>query len=119
MVAWQSWVYPKLTDFQDYYGAEYGGSLILPPAGYFDAGGPQAGPQGHATVFLDDPWIHDVRDRAIAGPRFSRQQLIDYVRACRERHIVVTLNAGIYQDGTIGPETLEQLKALKQAVRGH
>ncbi|MGQ0633687.1 MAG: alpha-L-fucosidase [Planctomycetaceae bacterium] len=117
IITWQSWVYPKLTEFQDYYGAEYGGSLIIPPDGYFDEGGPNAGLLGHATVFIDDPWIHDQPNVDIAPPIFTGSQLTDYVKRCMEKGIVVTLNPGIYQDGTISPATLDVLKALQQEIR--
>jgi len=120
IVAWNSWILPKTTDFQEYYAGEFGGALrALPEASYFQEEGPAAGLQPHVLIFLDDPWHHGYPNTDIAPPLFTNQQLIDYVKNCNARNVPVTMNLGIYQDGTVSPATLEQMKALRRAVKGN
>ncbi|MBW1673634.1 MAG: alpha-L-fucosidase [Deltaproteobacteria bacterium] len=118
IVAWNSWIYPRTTEFQEYYAGEFGGGLKLPETSFFQEGGPAAGLQGHGMIFLDDPWIHHLINQDIVAPRFSNKELIDYVKACISRDIIITMNMGIYQDGTVSEATLNQMRALRKAVRG-
>ena len=117
IVAWNSWILPKTTEFQEYYAGEFGGALVNPPASFFAEGGSAGGLQPHGLIFLDDPWQHGYPDTDIAPPLFTTQQIIDYVKACIAQKLVITMNIGITQDGKISPETLEQMKALRRAIR--
>jgi hypothetical protein len=118
LVAFNSWILPKATEFQDYYGGELGGELKLPPEhGYFDADGPQSGLAGHILIFLDDQWNHGSRNQPIKAPLFKDEDLIRYVRTLNARGIPVTMNIGVYQDGTASPATVDQLHAVRKAIR--
>lgn len=118
LVAFNSWILPKATPFQDYYAGELGGELKLPPEhGYFDDDGPQSGLAGHILVFLDDTWNHASSNQPIKAPLFKDEDLIRYVRTLNARGIPVTMNIGVYQDGTASPATLAQLRALRKAIQ--
>jgi len=117
LVAFNSWVMPKSTEFQDYYAGEFGGSLSLPDVDYFAPGGPAAGLQPHGMIFLDDPWAHGQPDTEIAPPIFKTIELIEYVKKCIARKMVITMNMSCYQDGTVSSATLEQMKAVRRAIR--
>ncbi len=118
LVAFNSWILPKATEFQDYYAGELGGVLKLPPEkGYFDGDGPQSGLAGHFLIFLDDTWSHGSSDQPIKAPLFNNEDLIRYVRTLNARGIPVTMNIGVYQDGTASPATLAQLRAVRKAIR--
>jgi len=119
IVAWNSWILPKSTDFQEYWAGEVGGALMrLPEKGYFDDSGPQSGLQPHVMIFTDDPWMHTQINTEIQAPRFSDQELADYITDCNRKGAPVTLNIGVYLDGTASPATLTQLKAIRKAIRG-
>lgn len=119
LVAFNSWILPKSTDFQDYWAGEMGGDLMtLPATGFFDSGGPENGLQPHVLIFLDDPWIHGSENTRIAPPRHSDVQLIDYIKDCNSEGAAVTMNIGVYQDGAASPETLRQLDAVRKSIRG-
>ena len=118
IVAWNSWILPKTTEFQEYYGGEFGGALVTPPANFFAENGSASGLQPHGMIFLDNPWQHGYPDTDIAAPLFATQQLIDYVQTCITQKLVITMNMGITQDGKISHATLGQLRALRQAIRG-
>ena len=118
IVSWNSWILPKTTEFQEYYGGEFGGAFVNPPASFFAEGGAAGGLQPHGMIFLDDPWQHGYPDTDIDPPLFTNQQLIDYMQTCIAQKLVITMNMGITQDGKISSATLEQLRALRQAIRG-
>lgn len=117
IVAWNSWILPKTTAYQEYYAGEFGGALIVPSPDYFSENGSASGLQPHGMIFLDDPWQHGYPDTDIAPPLFTTQQLIDYVKACIAQKLVITMNMGITQDGQVSPATLKQMKALRQTIR--
>ena len=112
IVAWNSWIVHKPSDFQEYWAGELGGSLVVPAAEY------SGGLQPHLMPYLDDDWVHSVPDTDITAPLFMTHTLVDFVKACVARKVVVSLNLGIYQDGTISPATLEQMQVLRKAVWG-
>ena len=118
IVSWNSWILPKTTEFQEYYGGEFGGAFITPPASFFAEGGAASGLQPHGMIFLDDPWQHGYPDTDIDPPIFTTQQIIDYMRTCVAQKLVITMNMGITQDGKVSPATLEQMKALRRTIRG-
>jgi alpha-L-fucosidase len=120
IVAWNSWIMPKSTDFQEYWAGEVGGALLrLPEKGYFDNNGPQSGLQPQVLIFLDDPWMHGYPETEIHPPLFSDQDLAEYITDCNKKGAPVTMNIGVYQDGTASPATLRQLAAIRKIARGN
>ncbi len=117
IIGYNSGIFPRITDFQDFFAGEFGCSPILPPDDYFDEGRSQAGLQPHGTIFVDGAWHHFRPDTEIGPQRFSTDALIDYVRKCMERKLVLTINMCIYQDGNVSPVTLEQMKTLRKSIR--
>ncbi|MBI4325719.1 MAG: alpha-L-fucosidase [Chloroflexi bacterium] len=120
IVAWNSWILPKSTEFQEYWAGEVGGELMrLPAEGCFDGAGPQSGLQSHVLIFVDDPWMHTQPNSEIKAPRFSDKDLVAYVTDCNQKGAPVTLNIGVYLDGSASPATLSQLQKLRKAIRGN
>jgi len=118
VVAYNSWIYPVETDLQEYWAGEVGGP-VRPTSSRFSGQGPAIGLQQHALWFLDAPWVHQKLDSEMEPLRFKNEELIRYVEESIRHHGVVTLNVGIFQDGEIGIAALEQLQALRAAVRRH
>ena len=119
IVAFNSWILPKSTDFHDYWAGEVGGELTkLPETGFFSDGGIAGGLEPHVLIFLDDPWVHGAADKPIRPPLFTDEQLVDYVMDCNRKGAAVTMNIGVYQDGTASPETVKLLEAVRKKVRG-
>ena len=116
IVAWNSWIMPKSTEFQEYYSGEAANNLTLPDANYFGEGGPAEGLQPHFLIIADDPWAHTAVNSDIASPLYDDNQLIRYVKAANALGGPVTINIGIYQDGTVSPATVQQIQKLGQAL---
>lgn len=118
IVAFNSWILPKLTEFQDYYAGENGPRLPrLPGKWYFTGKGPQSGLQPHALICLDDNWNHTAPESPISPPLFADRDLIACVQDANAKGAPLTLNIGVYQDGTASPATISQLLSLRQAVQ--
>ncbi len=71
--------------------------------------------QWHALTYLDCTWLLEA-GKEMPGPRFSNRELYDYVKECLEKKGALTLNMGIFEDGTIAPKTLEQVCGLKKVL---
>lgn len=112
IVAWNSWFMPKSTEFQEYYSGEAAQTLVVPEAGYFGEGGPAEGLQPHFLIIADDPWAHNSKDKDIVAPLYQDEKLIRYVKAVNALGGPVTINIGVYQDGTASPATLQQIQKL-------
>ncbi len=116
IVAYNFWIYPVETKWQEYWAGEIGAPQ-KPAASQYLGDGAGKGLQYHTLLMLDAPWVHDKPHAEMESPRFADQQLISYVKACMANKGVVTLNLGIFQDGTIGKETLRQMQSLRKAIR--
>jgi hypothetical protein len=118
LVAYNSWIYPVEIPWQDYWAGEVGG-IVKPSTQRFPTVGPARGLQSQMLLFLDAPWVHSDRDADMEAPRYSDAALIEFVRKSAAAHAAVTLNMGIFQDGTVGEKTMQQIIKLRVAVRGH
>jgi len=118
IITWNNWIFPKITSFQEYWAGELGGALPGPPEKDLFEDGPQSGLQPHLLPYLDDPWVHDKPNTDISPPLFTTQKLVSWVEACISRKFVVSLNIGIYQNGAVSSATFEQVKAVRDAIRG-
>ncbi len=111
IIAWNSWINRKPSDFQDFWAGEIGEFLALPaPEHYGEL-------QPHVWFFLDDEWTHEEPDTEIPRPLYDTPALIDHLKKAVERRIPVSMNVGIYQDGSVSEATLEQLRAVKASIR--
>jgi hypothetical protein len=117
LVAFNSWVYPIETPWQDYWAGEVG-DIVRPAASRYAASGAAIGLQSHFLLFADAPWVHSLPDAEMEPLRFSDESLIEFVKKNAEKEAAVTINLGIYQDGSIGQAARRQMAALRQAIRG-
>ena len=126
VVGYNSWIYPRFTDFQDFYGGENGITLeaagvnnkYLPVGGngYFISG-PQKGLKATFCGLLEPgDWTHTEPDSPIASPLLKAPELIKIIREAILRKNVAIMNVQVYQDGSISPETFDLLKQLNQSV---
>jgi hypothetical protein len=51
-------------------------------------------------------------------PRFSAEDLSNYVQSCMQNQGVVTVNLGVYQEASIGPQARELMWSVRRTVRG-
>ena len=50
-------------------------------------------------------------------PKFTAQQLGDYISQCKANGGAVTINLGIYQDGTVDPNAVDVLREVRKRIQ--
>ena len=126
VVGYNSWIYPRFTDFQDFYGGEQGITLEaaginnkhLPVggSGYF-VSGPQQGLKATFCGLLEPgDWTHTELNEAIPPPLLKPDALTSIIQEAMRRKNTAIMNVQVYQDGSISPETFALLKQLNKAV---
>jgi hypothetical protein len=70
--------------------------------------------QAHRWVCLDNPdWVHDRVMTPLAPPRYTREEVADYVNACNKSRVPVTFNVDIDQTGLLSAESLRLLREVR------
>ncbi|MFA6293035.1 MAG: alpha-L-fucosidase [Victivallales bacterium] len=99
-------------EFEDYLAGESNDLSIRP--GNTEL---QDGKQWHGLVWLDCFWGHFEKSGIIEPPRYSDDQLLDYLGECKRHKGAVTFNIGIYEDGTLAEATMAQLERLGRTLK--
>ena len=119
LVAYNSWIKPRITDYQDYYGGE--GKTSFSAAELTDGvfkRGRQQGLQAHGCFVLERRWGHIDLNTPIAKPKFSLKQLIGFVTRAQQNRYPLSINLEMYEDGSVSPASFALLKELKAVIRG-
>ncbi|NSW89482.1 MAG: alpha-L-fucosidase [Firmicutes bacterium] len=114
--AFNYWILPVNTLYQEYWAGEVGGIGEIMKSRYIENGAGK-GLQSHALIIMDDPWVHKKPETEVEDPHYNAETLISYIKGCMKNGGVITMNLGIYQDGSIGDKTLEVMKEIKKAIR--
>lgn len=117
MVSVNHWAFPTEVQWQDYWCGEITDLPAKPFGARYITHGAGVGLQAHAAIRLDAPWFHITENAEMEPPRYTAKELADYIRICQHDQAPVTLGVGIYQDGTIGPQSYAVLKQLKAMIR--
>ena len=118
LVAFNSWVYPVETPWQDYWAGEVGEIVRTCDEPLHCIGDCDRPAKPFPSVLADAPWVHSLPDAEMDPLRFSDEALIEFVKKNAEKEAAVTINLGIYQDGSIGEAARRQMAALRKAIRG-
>jgi len=116
IVALNSWIYPNVSEWQEYWAGESGSLVGLPRDGTTQERGPGAGLRYHALLIMEPYWVQQKVE--MPRPRFTAQELGDYIDRCKANGGAVTINLGIYQDGTVDPQAVEVLQEVGKRIRG-
>ena len=66
--------------------------------------------QWFALCWMDDFWVHEKEGEP--APRYSNEEVLDYINKVRSNGGVFAYNVAPYQEGRIAPKTAKQLKWL-------
>lgn len=116
ITAFNFWIFPVLTPWQDYWAGELN-ELQNPFRSRYIQRGAGKGFQAHGMLTMLGPWVHS-EPGPIPPPQFSAEDLIAYVKANVEHQAVTTINIGIYQEGTIEETSRQTMRKLRQAIKG-
>ena len=124
LIAYNSWVLPKLNDFYEVFAGENalstqmidgGGYLPIGGNGRF-RGGPQEGLQGQITAIINGDWGHFKTDTPIDPPQYSADVMVEKIEDSMRRRNVPLLDVEVYQDGTISPETFRMFQIVHREI---
>ena len=68
-----------------------------------------------ALLMLEPYWVQ--KKAEMPDPRFTTDKLAGYIRECMKNNGAVTVNLGIYQDGTVGEKALQVMREVKNQIR--
>lgn len=114
IIALNSWIYPPVTEWQEYWTGETASPVGLPHDGTVERG-PGKGLRYQTLLIMEPYWVQE--SPIIPDPRFSADELTDYISKSIANGGAVTINVGIYQDGTIGEKALRVLQEVGKRIR--
>ena len=68
-----------------------------------------------ALLIMEPYWVQQSVN--MPKPQFTAQRLGDYVSQCKAKGGAVTINLGIYQDGTVDPNAVNVLKEVHKRIQ--
>lgn len=114
IIALNSWIYPPVTEWQEYWAGETASPVELPVAGTVERG-PGKGLRYQALLIMEPYWVQEKAE--MPDPRFTADKLSEYIQNCKKNGGSVTINLGIYQDGTVGTKALEVMKEVRRSIQ--
>jgi len=115
IVALNSWIYPNVSEWQEYWAGETGSPIGLPVNGTTQERGPGAGLRYQVLLIMEPYWVQERVE--MPRPRFTAQQLGEFISQCKANGGAVTINLGIYQDGTVDPRAVDVLKEVRKRIQ--
>ena len=121
LVSYNSWVLPRLTEFQEVWmGEGFRGSDTTPLGGdgIFPSR-PQKGLFAQGMFVLDGPgWGINHPETKINKPCLSPEQAAELVSKASAHGQTLSFNLLMYEDGSISPECMEVMRAVRRLIRG-
>ncbi|SHJ03582.1 alpha-L-fucosidase [Pseudozobellia thermophila] len=116
ILTYNSWILPRVTEFQDYYAGEGLQQFTNLDGGRF-VEGKHKGLMAHTCFPLEERWGHIDFNRPIKKPKYSIDELVGYVKHAQENRYPLSINLEMYEDGSVSSESLKLLKELRQRIR--
>jgi len=114
IICLNSWVYPSVSPWQDYWAGEAASPIPVPVNGFLKEGS-VTDLRYQVLLVMEPYWVQEKAE--MPDPRFTSTQLSEYIRNCSNNGGAVTVNMGIYQDGTVGEKALQVMKEVKKQIR--
>ena len=109
LIALNSWLYPTVTPWQEYWTGEVG-DPIDPPVNGLMNDGPAPDLRYHALLLMEPYWVQERPE--ITNPRLNSLVLSKYISDCNAAGGAVTVNMAIYQNGKVGEKALQVMKQV-------
>ena len=116
IIAYNSWVLPMLTEYQDYFAGEGLGKYENLDQGIFSEG-KNKGLMAHSCFTFEKDWGHIDWNTKIPPPKYTLETLVKLIRNAQENRYPYSINLEMYEDGTVSPQSYELLKKLKKEIR--
>ncbi|GAA0880800.1 hypothetical protein GCM10009119_37700 [Algoriphagus jejuensis] len=116
IIAYNSWIKPMLTPYQDYFAGEGFQTYSELEDGKFTTG-KHKGLMAHSCFILEKSWGHIEPDSPIKSPKFSVEKLTEMIQFAQTYKYPLSINLEMYEDGSVSPESIELLKQIKTVIR--
>lgn len=115
LVCFNSWLYPIITLWQDYWAGEVY-TIGNAPEYQIIEDGPGRGLQTHNLIVMEkEDWLHTALNAKIPTPHLKPDDLINFISKSKGKG-PVTINIQIYQDGKISDEALNVMQQVKNVL---
>jgi len=114
IICLNSWIYPSVTPWQEFWAGEVASPVALPENGFMKDG-PVPDLQYQALLIMEPYWVQEKAQ--MPNPRFTSAELSKYIRDCMDNKGAVTINLGIYQNGTVGEKALQVMREVREQIR--
>jgi len=116
ILTYNSWILPRVTEYQDYYSGEGLQQFTDLIDGEFHEG-KHKGLMAHTCFPLEKKWGHIDFNTPISSPEYTADQLIDRILYAKKNRYPLSINLEMYEDGSVSKESLNLLKKIRAAVR--
>ncbi len=116
IIAYNSWIKPMLTPYQDYYAGEGFQSYSGLEDGLFKTGN-HRGLIAHSCFVLEKNWGHIEQDSPIGSPKYTLEKLTEMIQFAQSNRYPLSINLEMYEDGSVSPESIQLLRRIKAVVR--
>ena len=111
-----SWVYPVLTLWQDYWAGEVY-SIGNPATNQILENGPGRNMKAQSLIVMEtDDWLHTTVNTKIKPPSLKADDLVNFIDKQKGKG-PVTINIQIYQDGHISEAALSTMEAVNRKLK--
>lgn len=115
IVTFNYWILPVSTPWMDFWAGETA-RLTNTPGKAVPTYGPAKGHVFHELIVIEDSWGHFEKDARIPDPYYSADELAAFTRDVCGNGGMFTINARVYQDGTMGDKTIDVLTKTKKLL---
>jgi len=117
LISYNSWIGPKGTEFQDLaFGEGCTGDtpVSVDEEGVIVSGNCQ-GLQAHGMFIMEQDWgVHE--ENTVITPTVSKEDAVRWAQIAAARKQALTYTLMMYEDGSMHPQTIETMKAVKEAL---
>lgn len=116
VLCFNSWILPRLTEYQDYFAGE--GQLLhegLEQGVFTD--GPQKGLMAFGCFTLESRWGRIDKNKPIVPPRYSAEALVDKIKHAKRNRYPLAINLEMYEDGSVNPASAAVLRQVDGTLR--
>jgi len=116
VICLNAFVWQEASPWQDYWAGEVQHPIAPPVNGYMN-GGISPNLPYHVLLTMEKFSWGVGRTGQIRDPKFTSEELSSYIKACMDNGGAVTVNMGIFQDGTVGKKALQVMRGVKERIR--
>lgn len=111
VLSFNSWILPRLTEYQDYFAGEGQTQHENLEQGVFKDG-PQKGLMAFGCFTLESRWGHIDKNRPISPPRYSADALVHKIKHAKQNRYPIAINLEMYEDGAVAPDSAALLQDI-------